>query len=297
MQAASWSGCRHRWQVSIRGRQDRVFAPKPVFSLPLTESILESFDAVSEVSAPVSTTVIAFDVAGANPADAAALVGFDRIVAMARSLGFVTHDPGNLSLTLTLAPESEVASALCQLAASVVEFDRSSPPLRIRAMVHHGVVFRAESAGQTSYVGSAIRSTQSALRRAPAGGGFTATNDFATYASTLTSLPFRFEAMTGPAAAERTCHVIFASGAVKEVGPAPAGTGPAPIDEAFVEFAKHRLAEDVGPFAAALVERAVRSSTALEQLLPALSREIEGSMARARFEKDILHYVESRTEK
>lgn len=250
---------------------------------------------MSEVSAPVSTTVIAFDVAGAGAAQTGVSTGVDRIVAVARSLGFVTHDAAQSTLTLTLAPDSEIDPAMCEIAAAVAEFDQAASPAQMRVMIHHGVVFRAESAGQTTYVGSAIRSTQSALRRAPADGRFMATQEFSGYAAKLNGLSFRLEAMTGAAVGDRTSEVVFANGAVKEIAPRQSGPGPVAIDHAFVEFAKRRLAEDVGPFAGALVERAVKSSTAFEQLLPALSREVSGAVARARFEKDMLHFVESRS--
>lgn len=249
---------------------------------------------MSQVSAPVSTSVIALDVPGVDAADKAVSSEFDRIVATARALGFVTRDAGEFNLTLTLAPETQIDATLLQLAAEVARFDISFAPLHVRAMVHHGVVFRADSAGQVGYVGSAIRSTQSALRRAPASGGFMATFDFASHVSALQDLSFSLEPMTGPAAAERTSQIVFADGSVNEVAPRK-GRDAIPIDQAFIEFTKKRLAEDLGPFAGALVDRAAKSSSMVEQLLPALCREIEGSIARARFEKDMLLYVDSRS--
>ncbi len=247
----------------------------------------------SQVSAPVSTTVIAFDIAGAYIVDAAASASFEGFVAAARGLGFVTQETGKPNLTLTLAPELAVGDILNRVVTAVSGFEAAAAPLRIRAMVHYGVVFRTESVGELSYVGSAIRSTQSALRRAPPIGGFVATQDFAAYAAKLSDLPFRLQAMSGAAAADGMNQMVFSG---RTVAPPPvAGGRLQSADAEFVGFAKRRLAEDIGPFASALVDRAVRSSTAVEQLVPALSREIDDPAARARFEEDMLRYISSQS--
>jgi len=248
----------------------------------------EEWDTVSsQVSAPVSTTVIACDIAGAYIVDTAASASFESLVAAARALGFVTQEPGKPNLTLTLAPELAVGPVLMQFIAAVTAFDAAATPLRIRAMVHYGLVFRAESTGDVSYVGSAIRSTQSALRRAPPSGGCLATQDFAAYAANLTELPFKLQAASGAAAADGMSQLVFGGGDV--TGKAAAKT----VDAALIGFLKRRLAEDIGPFASALVDRAVRTSTAVEQLVPAVSREIDDPAARARFEQDVQRHITS----
>lgn len=248
----------------------------------------------SQVSAPVSTTAIALDVPGADAADSTQSTSFTGVVNAARELGFVTQEPGSLNLTLTLAPDAAVGAALRQMAVAIAAFETAAPPRRVRAVVHHGVVFRTESAGQISYVGSAIRSAQSALRRAPEAGGMMATRDFATYAAKFKDLPFGFEAMTGMAAADHISHIVFADNAVAQLH---AADRLASTDPAFVEFTKRRLAEDLGPFASALVERAVRSAATATQMVPALSREINDPAARARFEKDAMRFIKSRSVK
>lgn len=248
----------------------------------------------SQVSAPVSTTVIAFDVSGQDLANVEAAASFDKIVAAARELGFVTQEEGRLNLTLTLAPDAAVGSTLQQVLVAVAEFDASATPLRVRAMVHHGVVFRTESVGQVSYVGSAIRSTQSALRRAPQNGHLMATRDFADYAAKLNDLPFRLEAMSGGAAADGTCNVVFYGKAEHAASSSRPGERLASADPAFVEFVTRRLAEEIGPFASALVERALRSAATATQLVPALSPDIDDLAARARFENDVQAYIASR---
>jgi len=257
--------------------------------------VLEDRETVpSQANAPITTTVVAFDVSGAGAADAGVSAGFDKVVGVARGLGFVTQDAGGPNLTVTFPLERDVGVALRQVAAAIAEFDQSSVPLRVRAVIHHGVVFRNESNGQVSYVGSAIRSTQSALRRAPAEGGLMATRDFLAHASTLTGFPFSFKAMNGAAATEGMSQVVLAESVAVNLS---AEDGLPSADPAFGEFIKRRLAEDIGPFAGALVDRAMRSATLATQLIRVLSREIDDKAARARFEGDVLGYVKSRGKK
>lgn len=245
----------------------------------------------SQVSAPVTTTVIAFDIAGADSFVAAVLESFDQAVAAARKLGFVTQESGKPNLTLTLAPELEVGGILEQLVQVAAGFDAAATPMRLRGMVHHGVVFRTEEVGQVSYVGSAIRSTQSALRRAPATGGLIATPDFSAYAATLPKLPFRLQPIGGGAGSEGMNHIVFGS---TSVAPPRAGNQLPSADPEFVDFVKRRLAADIGPFASALVDRAIRSSTAAEQLVTVMSRDIDDPAARTRFEGDVMQYIKAR---
>lgn len=244
----------------------------------------------SQVSAPVTTTVIASDITGADSFGAGVLESFDKVVATARELGFVTQESGKPNLTLTLAPELAVGGILEQLAKAAAAFDAAAAAIRLRAMVHYGVVFRTEDVGQVSYVGSAIRSTQSALRRAPVSGGFMATPDFSAYAAKLLNLPFRLQAIEGAPAAEGMKQIVFGGNSVATAAPRPGSLLPS-ADPAFVDFVKRRLAEDIGPFASALVERAIRSSTAAEQLVTVMSRDIDDPAARVRFEDDVMRYI------
>lgn len=242
------------------------------------------------VSAPVSTTVFAFDIAGADTFAAGVLESFDKVVAALQGLGFVTQEPGKPNITLTLAPEAAIAEVLSRIAAALAGFDAAAKPLRARAVGHYGVVFRTEADGQVSFAGSAIRSTQSALRRAPLNGSLMATRDFAAQAAKLADLGFRFEAMSDAAGAEGLSHVVSGAG-----GPAQEGIGfnlPS-NDPAFVAFVKRRLATDIGPFAGALVDRALRTSTAATQLVKALSKEIENPVARTAFEQEVFQFIKS----
>lgn len=246
----------------------------------------------SPVSAPVSTTVIAFDIVGAESFEGGAPGSFDTVVAAARGLGFVTQDAGKPNLTLTLAPDAPVAAALSRVAAAIAGFKGAAAPLRIRAVCHYGVVFRAEADGQVSFSGSAIRSTQSALRRAPDSGSLMATRDFAALASRFSDLPFHFEVMSDAAGAEGLSHIV-----IGKTGVAPAGFGNAlpGNDPAFVTFVKRRLATDIGPFAGALVDRALQSAMEASQMVKALSREIENPVARAAFEQEAFQFIKSQS--
>lgn len=245
----------------------------------------------SQVSAPVSATVIAFDLVGAVLADPGVSAKFDTLGAVVRALGYATQDPGKPNLTLTLAPEAAIAAAVSRVATAIAQFDAVAAPSRICAIVHYGVVFRSETGGVSSFSGSAIRATQSALRRAPQSGSLMATRDFATQASTLADLPFRFEAMGGASGAEGLSHVVFGAAAAAS---ANVGYTLPSNDQAFVEFVKRRLATDIGPFAGALVDRALRSSSVATQLVKALSREIDNPDARVSFEHEVFQFIKSR---
>jgi hypothetical protein len=246
----------------------------------------------SPVSAPVSTTVIAFDIAGADSLEGGTRGSFDKVVAAARGLGFVTQDAGKPNLTLTLAPDAPVAEALSRIAAVIAEFNGAAAPLRVRAISHYGVVFRVEDGGQVSFSGSASRSTQSALRRAPDSGSLMATRDFAALASKFAGLPFHFEAMNDAAGAEGLSHIVIGTKGVVQgaLGNALPGSDPA-----FVAFVKRRLATDIGPFAGALVDRALQSTMEAGQMVKALSREIENPVARAAFEQEGFRFIKAQS--
>lgn len=246
---------------------------------------------VSQVSAPVSTTVIAGDISGATSFGAAVLEGFEALIAKARDLGFVTQDPGRPNLTLTLSPDQDPGAPLDALAKAANAFELLAAPLRLRAMVHYGVVFRTDSPQGVSYVGSAIRSTQSALRRAPAAGGFLATAEFAGYAGKQGSLPFRLQPFSEGVALEGLCQLVFGPDASQSGVAASKGA----IDAAFGDYAKRRLSEEIGPFANALVDRALRSSAGPDQFAAQLGREIENPAARKKFEDDLMRFSKSRS--
>lgn len=248
----------------------------------------------SQVAAPVETTVVAFDVLGAGADAAGTFASFGKFVVVAREIGFVAQDAASPSLTLSFTPEIELGFGLHQIVWAMAEFDRSSAPLRVRAVAHRGVVFRTELKGQVSYVGSAIRSTQSALRRAPEVGGLMATRDFVAYASTLTGLPFSLKALNGTAAIDGMMQVVFADSAAVDL---PVVDRLPSADPAFAAFVKRRLAEEMGPFAGALVDREMLSVTLATELVTALGEHVDGRAKRAQFEGDVRAYIKSRGQK
>jgi hypothetical protein len=245
---------------------------------------------VSQVSAPVSTTVIAGDIAGATAYVAAVIEGFERLLATARGLGFVTQDPGRPNLTLTLAPDQDLALPLDTLASAAASFDAMANPLRLRLVVHFGVVFRTESPEGTSYVGSAIRSTQSALRRSPATGGLRATAEFAAHVANIGNLPFRLQPGAEAATLDGLSQLVF--GIAPGASHAEAAKGSA--DAEFLAYVKRRLAQEIGPFANALVDRTVRAATATEQIVALLCHEIDNPAARKKFEDDLKRFANTR---
>lgn len=247
---------------------------------------------MSQVSAPVSTTVIASDIAGAAAFGAAVLERFDQVLSVVRGLGFVTQEAGRPNFTLTLSPDREPGSALAELATAASVFDTAVMPLSLRSVVHFGVVFRTESADGVSYVGSAIRTTQSALRRVPAAGGVLATAEFAAFAAKQAQLPFRMQAVAAGAAIDGLSRLLFGAGVAEPASGSVATPGI--VDGAFVDFAKRRLAEDIGPFANALVDRAVRAATGPDQVVTLLARDIDNPGARKKFEEDMQRFTKSR---
>ncbi len=250
----------------------------------------ESRGIVSQVSAPVSTTVIAGDIAGATAFAATVIDAFELVLGVARGLGFVTQEPGRPNLTLTLAPDQDLAVPLATLAGAATSFDVTASPLRLRLVFHFGVVFRTESPEGTSYVGSAIRSTQSALRRSPATGGLRATAELAAHVANIGNLPFRLQPSAEAAALDGLSEFVFG------VAPGAAHTAVASgsVDAEFVAYAKRRLAQEIGPFANALVDRTLRTAAAIEQVLALLCNEIDNPAARKKFEDDLKRFANTR---
>lgn len=242
---------------------------------------------MSQVSAPVSTTVISGDMAAVG-VGGAVLQAFGRLVEIARGIGFVTTESGRPGFTLTLAPEAAVGPSLSALAAAAASLRGNDQSLCFRSMVHFGVVFRTESPEGVSFVGSAIRSTQSALRRAPPASGFMATAEFAAHAETQSGLPFQLQPLGRGADREGLYHLVFRS---ESADPAPA-TG---LDPDFIAFARKQFADAIGPFAAPLMERAIKSASTREQLSSLLANDIDNLAARQRFQDELLGFSKQRS--
>ena len=240
----------------------------------------------SEVSAPVSTTVIAVDLPSATPVGSDAKTHFERvIVGVGRQLGAVTLEPGEPNVAIALSPDAAIEPALLRVAAAMSDFQHAMPACRLRALAHHGVVFRTVSGGTETYMGSAIRSAQSSLRRVPVDAGFVATSDFTAYMASTGKPPRNFEVR--PGLAENMSQLRFPEQRRDEGG--LAGSDPVLLD-----FLKSRLAEHIGPFAAPLVDNVSHSSMTAKEVVAALSHEVSDPKARQRFEMDALNYIKKR---
>jgi hypothetical protein len=224
--------------------------------------------------------VIALDVVGG-----AAGAYFEALVTAARGVGFVGREADASSFTLTLAPEASAIEAVLKVSAAASGFDAAARTASARGVVHRGTVFRAEAGSQLGYVGSAIRSTQSILKRAPTQGGLYASKDFAQYVGALGALPFSLTSLNGSSIDGLSVFNFAAS------TQAEAKNGIGVRDPAAIAFLKKRLAQDVGPFAAPLVDRAVQGSTAANELVLLLGRIIDNPAARKVFEDDVRNFL------
>jgi len=241
------------------------------------------------VSAPVSTTVIALDVSTTGAINASALTGFEKIIGdIARQLGSVSTEDGGGNLALTLAPGAAVAPVLMRLSTAVNDFETSHPGLGVRAVVHYGVVFRTETSTGVSYVGSAVRAARSTLRRMTATAGMTATREFAEFAAESHIQSKNFELQTSAVGDDGLTPIQFTE--QRRNRDSLAGS-----DHALLEFLKKRLAEEVGPFAAPLVDNVSHSAMTAKEVVAALSHEINDPAARQRFETDALAFIKTRS--
>lgn len=278
-----------------RHRYDRITRSH----LPFIETAYQKADHY-EMSTPVSTTVIALDVPVATtPVSAGLKANFAHLVGnVMRQLGYISpevpsgHATG-LYLTVTLAPEAKADIALRRLAAAIADFEGKSSPLRVRAVAHYGTVFRNETGGSVSYLGSAIRAAQHALENTPPSAGITATRDFSDFAAS-SKLPFRFEGQNAAADVQGPSSVFF----VEQTAATSTAAGEQPaLDPGVVQYLKKRLAEDVGPFAGPMVDMAARSVSSADLLVAKLTNEVENPKARQLFEADALAFIKSRSRK
>ena len=242
---------------------------------------------------PVSTTVISLEVAlpaGAVLVEASS--GFEKTIeAVASQIGSVTKEVGGLQLTVTLPPDGTVGPLLEQMVDAFAEFESLCKPLLVRAVVHYGTVFGTGAAGKTSYLGSAIRTAQSALKRAGSSGGLLATPAFAAYSAGFNPPLVALEAKTDGVAAEALLLVRLKAKSIDS--PDKPAEMPSTHPE-FLQFLKKRLAEDLGPFAGPLTENARRRCPSAALLIAAMAHEIDDKAARKRFESDLTAYIKGR---
>jgi hypothetical protein len=243
------------------------------------------------MNAPVTTTVISVEVpiAGGAARNEISAAFEKTITATAQRIGSITKDQGGPQLAVTLPPDLPVGAPIQQMVNAIAEFEAACEPHKVRGVVHHGVVFRSETGGKISYLGSAIRSAQSGLKRLLIPGGLVATREFAAYASGFNPPPVPLQAM--PASPDG-----FSLIPLEAKGGASAGkTGSlSSSDPDFLQFLKKRLAEDLGPFATAMAENARRNHATAPPLVADLAREIDNADARRKFEADMTAYLRKR---
>lgn len=234
---------------------------------------------------PVSTVVVAVDVPGAS-ADAKA--AFERLLlAPLSTLGYVGQESAGFELTLTLPPEGPADSALRRVAGICADFDEKAGPLKCRALIHYGTVFRNEgTGGRVAYLGSAIRGAQTSLRRIAATAGTFASRDFTTHLTSFKAGTFGLELHAGP---EDARPVSFAERRKPTGGEVPGS------DPQFLLALKKRLAEEIGPFAGPLVDNTKHGTMSAKELVSAISHEIEKPASRQKFEIDMIAYIKSRS--
>lgn len=245
------------------------------------------------MNTPVSTTVISLEVplpAGVVLVEISA--GFVKTVeAVARQIGAVAKEPSGLQLTVTLPPDSTVGTLLQQLLDAFAEFESLCKPLVVRAVVHYGTVFGSGVAGNISYLGSAIRTSQSALKRMVLTSGLVATPGFAMYSGGFSPPLVPLEAAGEAFTTEGFLLVCLKPKSSKS---SEEPTQVSSANPEFLQFLKKRLAEDLGPFAGTMTESARRSCPTVPLLIAALAHEIDDKVARKRFESDLHAYIKGR---
>ena len=173
------------------------------------------------------------------------------------------------------------------MAVACAEFDSQTTPVKARALIHYGTVFRNEgTGGRITYLGSAIRAAQTSLRRIAATSGIFASKDFTDHLTSFKAGTFGMEIHPGP---EDARPVRFGDRRKSGGGEVPGS------DPEFLLALKKRLAEEIGPFAGPLVDNTKHSTMSAKELVNALSHEIDKPDSRQRFETEMMAYIKSRT--
>ena len=241
---------------------------------------------VHDVAAPVLITVIALDVVSRPDLSPAVGADFAHFVGLLGSLGAVGAEASSFTVTVSLEPDTEVSGALNRLAGIMADFEAQSEPNRLRALIHFGTAFLSHSpVGRVVYQGSAVRSVGNSLKRSALPAGVFATGDFANYALALKGVP-GFEVLK--AGTDGFCPVIL--GERRK----PTTTEIHSTDPELVAWLKSRLARDLGPFAAALVDNASHSTRTAKELAAAVGHEIVSPAVRQKFDADVFKYLRAR---
>ncbi|GAA5160961.1 hypothetical protein [Viridibacterium curvum] len=238
------------------------------------------------------TAVIGIEVLFGRPPDSVQQGDFQRIIGTAaRQFGSpVAAGVLNtgIQLHLVATPEHPVAPTLRRLSAAMDELLGLHPTALVRLLAHHGVVFINEADGRKSYVGSAIRSMQSFVRRLGDLDGLYGTREFAAHVATWAQSPLRLADVPGVEGMDGLVEIRFDAGFVL---PVIKQNAVASGDAALLHYIKRRLADELGPLAAALVDAAQRTSPSASDLVKEMAAEIDNPAARQRFEADLAAYL------
>lgn len=241
---------------------------------------------VQDVSAPNSIAVIAVEVLSSpgNPATIAA--DFNSAAVLMSALGAVATDAAGLAATIALEPDADISVAISRLDSIIADFEENAAPARLRALIHYGTAFRALSpAGLPYFQGSAVRSAGSTLKRSSLPAGLYATAEFANLASALKGVTTFTVGAAGPADFFPILLAEHRKGNFNELHS---------TDPELVAWLKARLARDLGPFAAALIDNASHSTRTAKELAAAVGHEIVNAVDRQRFDADVFKYLKSR---
>lgn len=244
------------------------------------------------MSSPVLTTVVALEAQVTGNTRPAFAADFNRLVALeARQLGAVVeerYDDRHLCLVMVLPPDVTVSFALRRVAKALNEFEMQQPGSCVRGLAHHGIVFASTEGTTSKYVGSAIRAAQMVLQRTHVPSGMYASRDFASFAAAHPD-----QLMHLAPVQDSELHVV---GFTEQINAVAAGTpvlGLSARNADFLVYIKRRLAEEIGPFASALIDNACRATTTATELAIEMGQEIEKEAARLKFESDVLAWIEA----
>lgn len=225
-------------------------------------------------------------VAAALVAQLSATLGDDCHIQQERSSG------STIALSGVVPDQAQSLSPLRHMQAMQIAFHHQQPDLRLRYVVHYGLVFQSASGA----IGSALRFAHSRLQRLPPHVDTAATRDFLAFAETWPGRAIQFDDI--PDVAEDTGFQAFSFSAeppaLAEPAPAPGTPSAAAADPALAPLTRYlctQLTEHLGPFAEVLVASAEQKCNTPLQLIVSLSHEIDNPKAREIFLEKARRYL------
>lgn len=199
-------------------------------------------------------------------------------------------------VSVIVPSEASAGVVLRRLTTLLAGFDASHPGVQPRYVAHCGILFETRHADRTAYMGSALRSAHSTLRRLPLTVSAAATRDFAQFVATWDRAPLRFTPLTGTAASDGLQGIVMeqqddGGDWLKTAFASSVSTA----DDAFRQYLYQRLADELGPFARVLVDTALRANASVSDAVLDVSREIEKLDARVAFQTDCEKYLRERS--